>query len=409
MVLNLWRVTVMTEWKECKLGDIVLSANTGLDAIKRAPIVDYDTGIKCLRIQDISQFKKYENWGFTEIDEKNFSKFQLKENDIIVARTGGSIGVNTIIKKNLNAVLNNGLIRIRANNSICDSKYLFFNFRTTNYGSFIESISDGTSTQPNMQINVLLSYDIMLPPLSEQKAIANILSSLDNKIDLLHCQNKTLEQMAETLFRQWFIEEAGENWEEIVITDLFEVRDGTHDSPKQTAIGKPLITSKHILTGRLDVEKAYLISEIDFEKVNQRSKVETGDILFSMIGTIGLLYLEQSLTIDYAIKNIGLFKTSQNCDWRIYTYLWLKSSIGQQYIDEHKSGSTQEYVSLSSLRSITFRKPPEEKLCEFNKFASKNFSKIYINQKKIQTLEKLRDNLLPKLMSGEVRVALPQC
>ena len=250
----------------------------------------------------------------------------------------------------------------------------------------------------------LKSVLIKLPPLPEQKAIAAVLSSLDDKIDLLHRQNKTLEAMAETLFRQWFIVEAKEDWEECSITDLFEVRDGTHDSPKQSLIGRPLITSKHILDGRIDIDNAYLISQNDYEKINQRSKVDSDDILFSMIGTIGLLYLEQSLSVDYAIKNIGLFKTSQNPEWKTFTYLWLKSDIGRQFIDEHISGSTQEYVSLGSLRSIKFQKPPSEKLVEFNDLISGFFSKLYLNRTQIKTLEKLRDNLLPKLMSGEVRV-----
>lgn len=268
-----------------------------------------------------------------------------------------------------------------------------------------EKYSD-KSAVPGVNRNDVHQEKIVIPSISEQKAIANVLSSLDDKIDLLHRQNKTLEAMAETLFRQWFVEAEKEAWKEVPITDLFEVRDGTHDSPKQAAIGKPLITSKHILDGRLDIENAYLISENDFEKVNQRSKVDTYDILFSMIGTIGLTYLEQSSNINYAIKNIGLFKTSQNQHWAMYTYLWLKSSIGQQYIDEHKSGSTQEYVSLGSLRGITFAKPPIERLIEFNGVAYNYFSKIYLNRKQSSTLEKLRDTLLPKLMSGEVRVAI---
>lgn len=210
--------------------------------------------------------------------------------------------------------------------------------------------------------------------------------------------------MAETLFRQWFVEESQEDWLEVQITELFEVRDGTHDSPKQTVIGKPLITTKHILDGRIDIANAYLISEDDFNKVNQRSKVDIKDVLFSMIGTIGLIYFEQSEYIDYAIKNIGLFKTSQNPDWAYYTYLWLKSPDGRQFIDEHKSGSTQEYVSLGSLRSIIFKIPSTERLHQFNDLVSSHFNKIRNNYLEINTLEKLRDTLLPKLMSGEVRV-----
>jgi type I restriction enzyme, S subunit len=227
-----------------------------------------------------------------------------------------------------------------------------------------------------------------------------------DKIDLLHRQNKTLEAMAETLFRQWFVEEAQEDWEEIVITEFFEIRDGTHDSPKQSHAGKPLITSKHIGTNQLDIKNAYLISENDFYNVNKRSKVETNDILFSMIGTIGLTYLEQSETVGYAIKNIGLFKTSQNPDWRYYIFLWINSSLGKEFIHEYRSGSTQEYIALGSLRSIVFDAPPLNLLLEFNKAIHTYFQKIKNNILQIRTLEKLLDTLLPKLMSGEVRVAI---
>ena len=280
-------------------------------------------------------------------------------------------------------------------------KFLFYNLKTQL--KELQNISAGSATK-FLTMSIINEIELKLPPLEEQKAIASVLSSLDDKIDLLHRQNTTLEAMAETLFRQWFVEEAQEDWEDVQITKLFDVRDGTHDSPKQKTTGKPLITSKHINGNRLDFESAYLISDDDFDKINQRSKVDKHDILISMIGTIGLIYLEQSDEVNYAIKNVGLFKTSQNQNWRAYTYFWLKSNVGKQFLDEHVSGSTQEYVSLGSFRSIAFKKPPIENLDEFNKIANGYLNKIKNNSAQIQTLEKLRENLLPKLMSGEVRV-----
>src|SRR5690606_22508425 len=195
-------------------------------AMKRALIVEYESDIKCLRIQDVSQAKKFEDWGFTEVSENNFGKFQLKKGDIIVARTGATIGVNRFINEDINAVFNNGLIKLKVNENKCLPKYLFYNLQSYNYWGYIDGISGGTSTQPNMQINALLKYEIQLPPLPEQKAIASVLSSLDDKIDLLHQQNQTLEALAETLFRQWFIEEAKEDWEEEKLGDLVDVFNG---------------------------------------------------------------------------------------------------------------------------------------------------------------------------------------
>lgn len=290
---------------------------------------------------------------------------------------------------------------------ICDPKFLYYTLCEPDFTEYTVLTSRGAK-MPRGDKEAILSYKLGLPPLPEQKAIASVLSSLDDKIDLLHRQNKTLEAMAETLFRQWFIEEAKEDWEEIIISNLFEVRDGTHDSPKQSSIGYPLVTSKHIGNGILDISSCYLISQSDYDKVNSRSKVDKHDILLSMIGTLGRTYLEFEDQISYAIKNIGLFKTSQSPIWRYYIYLWLISPLGKQFVDEHKSGSTQEYLSLGSLRGIRLSRPPNELLQEFNSCVDSLFMKVHQNRKQIQTLEKLRDTLLPKLMSGEVRVQFKQ-
>lgn len=395
----------MSEWQECSLAEIA-EVQTGPFGSQLKNEQYITGGTPVVTVEHINNFR-IDNFNYpsvTESDKQRLSKYLLKEGDIIFTRVG-SVDLSAFVKPHQNDwMFSSRMLRVRVNQSI-DSRFLSYFFQQKTFRDYLLSIAVG-ATMPSINTEILKSIPVSYPSISEQKAIAAVLSSLDDKIDLLHRQNKTLEAMAETLFRQWFIEEAKADWEEVIITDLFEVRDGTHDSPKQTTVGKPLITSKHILDGRLDIENAYLISEDDFEKVNQRSKVDTLDILFSMIGTIGLTYMEQSTNINYAIKNIGLFKTSQNQDWATYTYLWIKSSIGQQFVDEHKSGSTQEYVSLGSLRSITFLKPPIERLLEFNGVTSSYFSKIYLNRRQILTLEKLRDTLLPKLMNGEVRVNL---
>lgn len=354
----------MSEWQDTKLG------NTGKVITGKTPSKDNpeDWGEDVLFITP-SDYKNYRKKAYSSI--RMLSKIGatrqknrlLPSKSILVTCIGSDMGKTAV--NALPCVSNQQINAIIPNELFVDSDYIYYVTKDL-YETLRNLGGDGTAV-PILNKSDFENIDISLPPLPEQKAIAAVLSSLDDKIDLLHRQNKTLEAMAETLFRQWFIEEAQENWVEVPITDLFEVRDGTHDSPKQTTTGKPLITSKHILNGRLDLDNAYLISENDFNKVNQRSKVDKGDILFSMIGTIGLIYLEKSVNIDYAIKNIGLFKTSQNPDWEIYTYLWLKSTIGRQFVDEHKSGSTQEYVALGSLRSIVFQKPPMKILSEFKR------------------------------------------
>ena len=397
----------MNEWNTVKLADAPLEILDG-DRGKNYPSQDEFSGYGyCLFLST----KNVRSIGF-DFSECQFvskerdellRKGRLKRNDVVLTTRGtvGNLGFfnEKVIYEKIR--INSGMVIIRPDESKLFPAFNFYTFRKLQ-SDFLTFTSG--SAQPQLPIRDLREIEISIPSLEEQKAIASVLSSLDDKIDLLHRQNTTLERMAETLFRQWFVEEAQEGWEEVLITKLFDVRDGTHDSPKQKTIGKPLITSKHINGNRLDFESAYLISAEDFEKINQRSKVDKNDILISMIGTIGLIYLEQSDEVNYAIKNVGLFKTSKNPNWMAYTYFWLKSHLGRQFLDEHISGSTQEYVSLGSFRSIAFKKPPTEKLEEFNKVANGYLHKIKNNSAQIQTLEKLRDNLLPKLMSGEVRV-----
>lgn len=132
-----------------RLKDKTLSANTGLDAIKRAPIVEHDTGLKCIRIQDISQGKSYDDWGFTETNEKDRKKFLLKKNDLLIARTGATVGVSQFIKEDIEAVYNNGTIRLRLDKSL-NSRFVYYIFQTKSFLQYIDNISC-VATQPNLR------------------------------------------------------------------------------------------------------------------------------------------------------------------------------------------------------------------------------------------------------------------
>lgn len=175
------------------LGDYVESANTGLDAIRRAPIVEYDTGVRCLRIQDVSQKKPFQNWGHSKVEDINFRKFQLKRDDIIMARTC-SPGINYFVRENLSAVFNNGLVRIRAKIGKVHPILLYYLFKTKAFIGHIDGISGGTSVQLNMQVGQLLSYEFSFPSIEKQTEIIGIFIDLDNKI---FTNNKQIERLIE--------------------------------------------------------------------------------------------------------------------------------------------------------------------------------------------------------------------
>ena len=162
------------------------------------------------------------------------------------------------------------------------------------------------------------------------------------------------------------------------------VFDGTHDTPKVTETGYKLVTSKNILSNMLDLNSAYFISEEDFVNINKRSKVEQYDILFSMIGTVGSLYFETSDTIDYAIKNIGVFSCGdkEKAEW---LYYYLQSSYAQQYIKRYLNGAVQKFLPLKGLREFP--------VPQFNKKLH-NRIKILLNiDKKIQINNQINQEL----------------
>ncbi len=320
-------------------------------------------------------------------------------------------------------------------------------------GSSIEGISDsvflyyflnnykldrlrGGSGQPLINQSILSQIKLQVPDLEEQKKIADVLSCLDAKIDNLRRQNESLEAIAQTLFKHWFIDfefpnedgkpykssggemrtacssaslpsELGEipaGWPVGNLEKIIDVRDGTHDSPKQSEKGFYLITSKHLKKEGIDFNSAYLISESDYIDINKRSKVDRYDILLSMIGTVGILYFVLDEEIDFAIKNIGLFKTSQNLEYSEFLYLFLNSTYGKSYFRTRLAGTTQSYITLGSLREMPIIIPNSLIIDSFRKIILPIFKKYHLNNQQIQTLTKTRDTLLPKLMSGKLRV-----
>lgn len=140
------------------------------------------------------------------------------------------------------------------------------------------------------------------------------------------------------------------DWQEVKLGDICDVRDGTHDTPKESSEGKYLVTSKHIKGGKIDLSSAYKISLEDFNFVNQRSKVDQWDILISMIGTVGEICLVSEYP-DFAIKNVGLIKTGNEYLAK-YLYYYLKSPVAQNDILSRLRGTTQQYLPLGEIRDF---------------------------------------------------------
>lgn len=176
------------------------------------------------------------------------------------------------------------------------------------------------------------------------------------------------------------------DWIKLKLKDYcVKVTDGTHDSPKLTLDGKYLVTSKHIIQGKVNFSSAYKISESDFNKANSRSKVDLWDILLSMIGTVGEVAIVDQVP-NFAIKNVGLFKCGEEikAKWLFY---YLKSPEGRNQIKSKLSGTTQQYITLDELRNYEILVPPDTIQKHFIGILSSLDNKIELLREQNKTLE----------------------
>ncbi|AQU78422.1 restriction endonuclease subunit S [Planococcus faecalis] len=189
-------------------------------------------------------------------------------------------------------------------------------------------------------------------------------------------------------------------WNKFILEDIAIVKDGTHDSPKYYSTGYPLVTSKNLMkNGDLDLENVSLISEKDFMEINKRSKVDVGDILFGMIGTLGNPVRVQSS--DFAIKNVALIKESKVSNEYILHYLGSKSIEKQFHLNQ--AGGTQKFIGLGLIRDLKIYLPSEKELQKVASFLTLLDRKINKQQEKIEKLEQFKKGMMQKIFSQELR------
>lgn len=191
-------------------------------------------------------------------------------------------------------------------------------------------------------------------------------------------------------------------WKEMKLGDICDVRDGTHDSPKQSHIGKSLVTSKNLKNGNVLLENTYLISEDDFFQINKRSKVDRYDILFSMIGTVGEIAIVKDEP-DFAIKNVGLFKCNQDYELAKWIYYYMKSSSAREELQAAMKGSTQAYISLGDLRNFPILLPERTEQKSIASVLSSLDDKIDLLHRQNKTLEAIAETLFRQWFVEEAR------
>lgn len=295
-----------------------------------------------------------------------------------------------------NYVVSTKLMVLRSKGDI-DSVYLEYFLTSNEMLDYLQMIAeDRSGTFPQITFDIISSLKINLPPLPEQKAIAEVLSSLDDKIDLLHRQNKTLEAMAETLFRQWFVEEADESWEEGTLKDEFEILMGQSppgDSYNEFAEGTPMYQGNKDFGFRFPTNRVFT--------TEPKRIAKPMDTLISVRAPVGA----QNMANEQCCigRGVASFRHLTNPDFYSYTYFKLRFML-EDIRKFNNEGTVFGSISKSDFQKMETDIPLVSDIEIIQEKIKPIDDKVISNTKQIQTLTNLRDTLLPKLMSGEVRV-----
>lgn len=368
----------MSEWKECNLGGVI-TLRRGHDLPERK--------------RSVGEYPVFSSSGITGYH----SECKIPESGVITGRYG-TIG-KVFFAESAHWPLNTTLYveDFKGN----DKKFIYYFLKTLDWDSF----ADIASAVPGINRNHVHLANVSIPSeVTEQQDIAEILSSLDDKIDLLTRQNVTLEALAQTYFRQWFVEEASDEWKVGKAEDYFEIGIGK-TPPRQEHQWFSDDSNDVVWVSIADMGKSGLFIGDSSEYLTEKAikqfnirRVPKGAILLSFKLTVGRLAIALcELTTNEAIAH---FKYKNEYE-KEYLYCYLKA------FDYYSLGSTSSIataVNSKIIKAMTFIMPDVETLKRFHELTAPLFEKIESNACQIQTLQKFRDTLLPKLINGEVKV-----
>ena len=358
------------------------------------------TGIPVLRTTNFTNLGiiNYGDVVTRNITKKNISEKFLRKGDIIIEKSGGSdkqpVGRVVLFNGEENRFLFNnftGVLRVKDREKwVQDYVFyaLFANYRNGGTRKYENKTTGLHNLKTDLYIN---NYEIEWTNIAEQKNVCATLRKIES---IISDMNKEIDYLDE-LIKARFVEMFEDNFGEIVeLGNVCDVRDGTHDSPKYHNEGYPLVTSKNICNGKIDFSTCNLIQKEDYDKINKRSKVEIGDILMPMIGTVGNPIIINTNN-EFAIKNVALIKFKDNS---VILNTFVKALLESDYFGRavlsKTKGGTQKFISLGDIRKLELNLPPIELQNQFAAFVAQVDKSKFAVQKSLEKTQLLFDSLM---------------
>jgi len=399
-------------WRRVKLGEV--ASVLGGFAFKSEWFNTQKIGAPAIKIQNITDGSvdiTNAEYVDTAKVKRDISKFKLHKGDFLVAMTGATAGKVGLMTQEEPCYLNQRVGKFYPKDKDeLDKKFLYYSILNPKNLNLLKKLADG-SAQGNMsssQIEDIL--EIILPQsISDQKRIASILSAFDDKIELNNKISQTLEQTAQAIFKEWFSAKEGKlpkGWKEGKIKDLIDVISGFPFSSKlygssKNALG--VVTIKNTQDGNFVRDfDSFITKEALPDKFNKDCYLIDGDILLSLTGNVGrvcFVYGGQYLLNQRVAKLKPKVQKDQ-----AFSYFLFRQPSMQNYLVNMAKGSAQPNLSPVETGECTFPVPPRQVLDRFSELVGPIYQRLIKNANENQKLASLRDLLLPKLMSGEIKI-----
>ena len=261
----------------------------------------------------------------------------------------------------------------------------------------VDNIAGGA--QPNLNLAQVGRFGFPIPPIHEQTLIATALSDADTLITNLQQLIDKKQNIKKGAMQQLLSPK--EDWQVKTLGQICDVRDGTHDSPVYLSNGIVFITSKNIVNAKIDYTDVSYISKEDATQINQRSKVDKGDIIMSMIGTIGNAVLI-NFEPHFCIKNVALLKPKHiNANFLIQL---IHSSFFQNYLERKLDGGIQKFISLGVLRGLEISFPPLEIQTQIATILSDMDHEIAALETQLSKYKNIKQAMMQNLLTGKIRL-----